>query len=140
MTLAERLRRLRGDRSQREIALALRVTRSAYSMYEIGERTPDDTLLVRMADYFRVTVDYLLGRTGETTLQETGAPYDSDSLASRWPSLSPDRRRKAADMERDAKAQGIEMHLGRGLTNEEFDSLLRGVTAFAAFMAKQRTE
>lgn len=63
MPLAHRLKLLRGDRSQREVAEALQVTRSAYSMYEIGERTPDEALLVRMADYFGVTTDFLLGRT-----------------------------------------------------------------------------
>lgn len=72
MPLGQRLRLLRGDRSQREIAEALKVTRSAYSMYEIGERTPDDALLVRMADYFGVTTDYLLGRTQDPTWPGAG--------------------------------------------------------------------
>ncbi len=67
MPLAQRLRLLRGDRSQREVAEALKVTRSAYSMYEIGERAPDEALLVRIADYFGVTTDYLLGRTQDPT-------------------------------------------------------------------------
>ncbi len=72
MPLAQRLRLLRGDRSQREVAEALKVTRSAYSMYEIGERAPDEVLLVRIADYFGVTTDYLLGRTQDPTWPGAG--------------------------------------------------------------------
>lgn len=35
----------------------------SYRRYETGEREPDASTLVRMADYYHVTADYLLGRS-----------------------------------------------------------------------------
>lgn len=147
MSLGKRLAELRQLKAKVQTAVARElsqlagapISRSALSLWELDIHEPDAEMLRLLATYYGVTVDYLLGRTSETIPHETGAFYDSDDLASRWPNLSPDRRRKAADMERDAKAQGIEMHLGRGLTNEELDSLLRDVAIFAAFAAGQKT-
>ena len=49
--------------SQSELAAKLGVNRSAVSRWESGEKNPELTNLVRMADLFDVTLDYLLGRT-----------------------------------------------------------------------------
>ncbi|NLY47325.1 MAG: helix-turn-helix transcriptional regulator, partial [Tissierella sp.] len=46
-----------------DIAKVIGVTRPAYTAYERGLRTPDYDILVTLADYFDVSVDYLLGRT-----------------------------------------------------------------------------
>lgn len=61
---AKRLRMLRESRgiSQEELALALSVSASAIGMYERGRREPDHDKLRALADYFSVSVDYLLGR------------------------------------------------------------------------------
>lgn len=48
--------------SQQEIADYLHCTAVTYSRYENGNRSPSPDLLVKLADYFDVTVDYLLGR------------------------------------------------------------------------------
>ena len=37
----------------------------SYRRYEAGEREPDASTLVRMADFYDVTTDYLLGRSDE---------------------------------------------------------------------------
>lgn len=58
-----RLKELRGEKSQIEVAKALNISRSALSYYESGERTPDINVLYSMAQYFDVTADYLLGLT-----------------------------------------------------------------------------
>lgn len=49
------------------------VTRSALSQYELGLRQPDYDIVKKMADYFNVSTDYLLGReTNEnTSIEET---------------------------------------------------------------------
>lgn len=61
----KRIRNLRedSDMNQTELALLLNVSQRAYSHYESGDRKmPLDTLIC-VADYFNVSVDYLLGRT-----------------------------------------------------------------------------
>lgn len=63
----ERLKKLRKERhiSQQEVAHCLGITVSAYGNYELGQRNPSYEILCKMADYFNVTVDYLLGHTNE---------------------------------------------------------------------------
>lgn len=48
--------------SQKKIADVLRVSRSTIAMWETGASEPDNETLYKIADYFGVTVDYLLGR------------------------------------------------------------------------------
>ncbi|MFP7313757.1 helix-turn-helix domain-containing protein [Bacillus safensis] len=49
--------------TQEELAKKLNVTRSALSQYELGTREPNYDLLLKIADFFEVTVDYLIGRS-----------------------------------------------------------------------------
>lgn len=65
MKLAERLKELRKERNlrQEQVAVALDVGMSTYCRYEQGKREPTASVLWRMADYYDVTVDYLLGRS-----------------------------------------------------------------------------
>ncbi len=55
--IAERLIKLRGNRTQAEVAQAIGVTPSAYSMYETGERIPRDEIKKRIAEYFKRSVN-----------------------------------------------------------------------------------
>ena len=48
--------------SQSEVGRFLGITQQAYANYERGEREPDNITLGRLADYYGVTTDYLLGR------------------------------------------------------------------------------
>jgi transcriptional regulator with XRE-family HTH domain len=63
--LGERLATLRKNKglTQEELAPILNITRSALSLYELNKRDPDTNTLKRIADYFNVTTDYLLGRS-----------------------------------------------------------------------------
>lgn len=60
---AKRLRDLRENRNlqQKELADILNVGNSTVSMWEREERVPDSETLVKIANYFDVSVDYLLG-------------------------------------------------------------------------------
>ena len=49
--------------SQLALALALNLNQNCISRYETGEREADYATLVAIADYFDVSIDYLLGRT-----------------------------------------------------------------------------
>lgn len=64
------LRLLRKEKglSQQELADILKVSKSSISMYERGERQPQNTETWELfADYFNVDIDYLMGRTDKTT-------------------------------------------------------------------------
>lgn len=60
----EILAELRQDRglTQRELAKLFFVTPGTISNYEKGRHLPDAERLIKIADYFSVTTDYLLGR------------------------------------------------------------------------------
>lgn len=55
--IGERLVKLRGKRTQAEVAEAVGITPSAYSMYETGERVPRDEIKIRLAKYYKRTVN-----------------------------------------------------------------------------------
>ncbi|MGB9661248.1 MAG: helix-turn-helix domain-containing protein [Moorellaceae bacterium] len=65
--LTERLRKLREQAglTQEELAKLLGVERSTISRYESGNRDPSSEMLDRLAKFFNVSVDYLLGRTDD---------------------------------------------------------------------------
>ena len=51
--------------SQLKLAMDLGLNQNSVSRYETGEREADYKTLIMLADYFDVTVDYLLERTDE---------------------------------------------------------------------------
>ena len=59
------LRELRTQKglTQAELSKTLQVSASSIGMYEQGRREPDNETLGKIANYFNVTNDYLLGRT-----------------------------------------------------------------------------
>lgn len=54
--IGRKLVELRGDRSQREVADALKISDSAISAYEQGDRVPRDEVKKRIAEYYGETV------------------------------------------------------------------------------------
>ncbi len=60
-----RLKLLRERRKITQIKLAfdLHLAQSTISQYESGSREPDKMTLIKLADYFGVSIDYLLERT-----------------------------------------------------------------------------
>lgn len=69
MNMNLRIRDLREDRDlkQRQIAEYLLCDQSLYSKYERGERPLPLDLAEKLADFYSVSVDYLLGRTDVKT-------------------------------------------------------------------------
>lgn len=63
--LSIRLKALRTQqrKTQQEIADLLGITRQGYAKYENNLGEPDNSTLAKLADYFEVSTDYLLGRT-----------------------------------------------------------------------------
>ncbi|EOO12773.1 helix-turn-helix domain-containing protein [Bacillus cereus] len=53
--------------TQKELAQSLQLSESTIGMYERNERQPDYNTLIRIADYFNVSTDFLLGRDFNVT-------------------------------------------------------------------------
>lgn len=53
------------DMTQKQLAAALNLSPSALGNYIQGSREPDYETLIRIADYFHVTIDFLLDHSGE---------------------------------------------------------------------------
>lgn len=64
MTIGERIKELRIERGllQRELALKIYFSQSQISNWEKGATEPSANALLKLADFFEVTADYLLGR------------------------------------------------------------------------------
>lgn len=54
--------RLHNDLTQRQVAEALKLDRSSYAYYETGKCQPSLDTLLKLADLYDVSTDYLLGR------------------------------------------------------------------------------
>jgi len=65
VSFGERLRESRESKglNQPEIAKILSVAKQTISNWENDNRFPDKDMLVKLADFFNVTIDYLIGRT-----------------------------------------------------------------------------
>ena len=72
--LGEKLKALRIENHLRQdqVARLVNVEKSSISMYETGVRQPSYITLVRLADVFNVTTDYLLGRTNSSPVDLSG--------------------------------------------------------------------
>lgn len=63
--LASRLTYLRKELelTQAELSKKLKISRSAYSHYESGQHDPPISTLILFADFYGVSIDFLVGRT-----------------------------------------------------------------------------
>ena len=63
-----RLKELRNDKGlrQKDVAQVLGISQQSLGYYENGVNKPDPAMLVQLADFYEVSVDFLLGRTDET--------------------------------------------------------------------------
>lgn len=61
----QRIRDMREDRDlkQRQVAEFLNCSQQVYSNYELGQRDIPTDVLIRLSEYYGVSVDYLLGLT-----------------------------------------------------------------------------
>ena len=85
MTFSERLKQLRAQRGLTQDTLSKQsgLTKSSIAMYETGKRKPKIEVLERLADFFNVDLDYLVGKSDRTTVIAPPAPQKSDGLPER---------------------------------------------------------
>ena len=57
LTIGEKLKMLRGKKSQKEVAKDLKITQSALGNYETDLRVPRDEVKIRIANYYGVSVE-----------------------------------------------------------------------------------
>ena len=67
-----RLKQIRKENgiSQLKLAIELNTNQNTISRYETGEREPGINELISIADYFNVSIDYLLERTDNPKIQK----------------------------------------------------------------------
>src|SRR5699024_12340045 len=81
------------DMIQVQVSTIIGVTRPTYTAYEKGSRTSDYDILQSLADYYDVSIDYLLGRT------DNPAPIDRRDEKEFFKALSdPDLKRWYAEL------------------------------------------
>ncbi len=63
----KRIRDLREDKdlTQTQVAHFLGMSQTGYSKYETGENDIPTAILIKLADFYQTSTDYLLGRTDE---------------------------------------------------------------------------
>ncbi len=88
--------REKNNLSQKELANILNIANSTLSQYESGDRVPSDDIKIKIADYFNVSLDYLLGRTSNphktlTPIEEEFEDPKIKILARSAKSLTPDQ-------------------------------------------------
>lgn len=93
MVFADRLRALRkkSGLTQDEFSKQTGIGRSAVGMYESGKREPNYTTLSKVARFYHVSTDYLLGRTDTPAEPSARKPHDvQQQLRSLLADLAPD--------------------------------------------------
>mgnify|MGYP001008784957 CR=1 FL=1 len=80
MSFAETLKTLRKERktTKREICEKTGIAVRSYQSYESEERTPSIDVLNKIADYYNVTTDFLLGRSEHIQIIAENGLTDSD--------------------------------------------------------------
>lgn len=102
--------RLSSGLTQVEMAEKIGISRSTIGMYETGAREPDFETLEKIADFFNVDIDYLLGRTEKTTLlpETAGKYYLNDETAQVAQEIFENKELRALfDVQKDMDAEDL---------------------------------
>lgn len=62
--------RIDNDLYQKEVASILKITWQQYGLYESGKRDIPIDLLIKLADFYGVSTDYILNRTNKKELDK----------------------------------------------------------------------
>ena len=100
MTFSNTSKTLRKEKglSQVQLAEALNISKACISMIEIGKNEPTANTLLKYADFFQCSTDYLLGREDDLgnitihTEKPAPLPPDTQELVNIYQALSPAHR------------------------------------------------
>lgn len=104
MSFGTRLKELRNNKhmSQEELGNFLNVGKSSISSYENGTREPSKEAIVKIAEIFGVTTDYLLGNT--SSINDEGLTENQKLIAySIDPDITDEEREAIIEMAKQAK-------------------------------------
>ncbi len=92
MNIGERIAQLRKSRSMSQFQLAktLNIATSTLGMYETNKRKPNMEMLEKLADFFGVSVDFLLGRPEKDDLKTADLADDNTIFTYKGQPLSDD--------------------------------------------------
>jgi len=91
--LENRLRelRLKAGLKQEDLIKRFNLSSGRYSQYETGKRKPDYDLLIELADFYNVSLDYLLGRTSDPSpLVKEKTPSYQEEVIQDLEDITPD--------------------------------------------------
>ena len=65
--LGANFKKVRAEKNytQKQVAEGVEITERQYQYYEYGKKTPSALVLIALADYFDVSLDYLVGRSDD---------------------------------------------------------------------------
>ena len=112
-----------GYKSQQAFADAFGVAQSTVGGWEAGKREPNYATTLKLANFFHVSVDYLLGQTDRKDITPTQTPT---------PSTGPSSSRENLQ----AAFWGGE----KDLSQEDLDDMWNDVERFAAFLAEKKRQ
>lgn len=108
---ADRIRKLRGNRSQREVAGCIGTTQQSLGRYESGKRKPDLEIIEKLSRYYSVSADYLLG------LDEDPSPNHDMDVACSVTGLQPQTIDVLLRLRMDPELAGIDELLDYAVGN-----------------------
>ena len=102
-----RLRELRKSQgfTLKNVADALNTSNQVISRYELGQTEPDFATLIKIADFFNVSVDYLLGHTDKRHLSGSSLTEKETRLLDAFNGLIPPMQDYILDMVEKLVAQ-----------------------------------
>lgn len=100
MTLVQKVKALCDERDITFAALERRLDFGNGTIRKWDNATPSGDKLAKVADYFQVSVDYLLGREDATSAPETDPDENFTILSRNAKKLSPEDRKQLLDMAR----------------------------------------
>lgn len=118
-----KLKMLREDRHllQKEVAETLGVDRTTYVKYENGNSEPSYEILVRIADYYNVSIDYLLNR------KTSCYPFKA------FRRLKKDREKRGEKIEEVAKRTDLPLSVYRDIENGNAEPTIQGLINLANY-------
>lgn len=151
--LQDNLKKLREEHglTKRELCEKTGISERAYLTYEFGEREPKISVVQKLADFYGVTTDYLLGRETmsekddlSSFVKHTNVKDLEEILIRRYLELSDDQREAVLDFMRraiqeEAGRRGIVLHHNGTETVQEAarDSNTSNATGLATYTAEQ---
>lgn len=115
--LGERLKQLRSERNenQKNICNALNIEQSTLANYENDKRIPKIDILIKLAEYYEVSTDFLLGLSTQRTPSTTTSTISFPTEANFFKDYNDSNERRLVEIYRELSADDQAILLGKAL-------------------------